>query len=159
MNELDQRLQTIEAKAVRQRRLIVFAAALAFVVNAVFFWFVLQPHTVPPLVNVVDLQAVGPVSLCAGDVLSYRYTLQARVAAIIEVSTTTLRTGPEVVHYGGMVVREAFPEALSLVRNEVWGIPPDAPPGSYVRLVAVTTPGRVTQPAFGTLAFKVEECK
>lgn len=159
MNELDQRLQTIEAKAVRQRRLIVFAAALAFVVNAVFFWFVLQPHTVPPLVNVVDLQAVGPVSLCAGDVLSYRYTLQAREAAIVEVSTATLRTAPDVAQYGGVVEREGFPMQISLVRNEAWGIPPDAAPGSYVRLVAVTTPGRVTQPAFGTLAFKVEVCE
>lgn len=151
------RAQILEMRGYVQRRILI-ASAIVFVLNTVIFWQFSQPHTPPPLVDIVDMTA-AQTRLCPGDTLAYSYTLRAREAAIVEESVATLRTAPDVAQFGGVVEREGFPTALALVRNEVWGIPPDAPPGSYVRLVAATTPGRVTQPAFGTLAFTVEECK
>lgn len=158
MNELDRRLQTIEDKASRQRRYIVYAALLAFVVNAAFFWFVFQRPAPSPLVTVNNMHSDGPAVLCSGDTLGYGYSLSARERAVVEVSTTTLRTTPEVVQYGGDVAHDGFPAAMTVAYTQTWTVPADALPGDYVRLVAVTAPGRVMQPAFGTLAFKVTAC-
>jgi len=109
-------------------------------------------------VTVAAMNADGPVLLCPGDTLRYAYTLQALDQAVVEVSTTTLRTTPEVEQYGGDVDRDAFPGAMTMIHKDTWLVPAGALPGDYVRLVSVTAPGRVMQPAFGTLAFKVEDC-
>jgi hypothetical protein len=149
----------IEARFARHRRLILLLLAIGVSINALLFWGALRPRqALPPLVTVEQMQTTGPVDLCPGESLAYRYVLRARGAAVVEESSTTLRTSPSVANYGGVVGREAFPDALSMERVGTWPVPEDAPPGNYVRLVTITAPGRVMQPAFGTLAFKVKEC-
>lgn len=158
MNDSNEvRAQILEMRGYVQRRILI-ASAIVFVLNTVIFWQFSQPHTPPPLVDIVEMTA-AQTRLCPGDTLAYSYTLRAREAAITEESVATLRTAPDVAQYEGMVVRRTFPQALDLVERGAWQVPADALPGSYVQLVAVTAPGRVMQPAFGTLAFTVEECE
>lgn len=149
----------IDARFTAHRRLILLLLAVGVAVNAMLFWRVFQPRApLSPLVTVEEIRADGPTQLCPGDALAYHYSLRAKEAVVVEVSTTTLRTAPEVDHFGGVVEREVFPGPLALRHGEQWVVPDGALPGDYVRLVAVTVPSRVMQPAFGTLAFRVEEC-
>ena len=158
MSVLDNRIQVIERNALRQRRFILAAAAVAFAVNLIFFWVIAHPSVPVALVAVGAMHTDGPAVLCAGDALAYGYTLTATEPGIVEVSQVTLRTTPEVVQYGGKVERDGFPVAMSVNYTNTWTIPLDALPGEYVRFVAVTAPGRVMQPSFGTLAFQVTAC-
>lgn len=152
--------KAINARFTTYRRLILLLLIAGIVFNAALFWLYSQPREpVAALVKVEDMQATGETLLCPGETLSYQYVLRARAATVVEESVATLHLGSEVVHYGGAVVREAFPAAMALVHREEWQVPDDARLGDYVRLVAVTAPSRVMEPAFGMLAFKVEACE
>lgn len=152
--------QEIDGRFSRHRRLILLLLGMGIVFNGIIFWAL--PRSNPParpLVRVSDVRPTGSVMLCQGDPLTYTFTLTASEAAVVEASTTTLRTSPDVEMYGGDVEREVFPAALTVAHPGEWIAPVDAPPGEYVRLVAVTTPGRITEPTFATLAFTVEACE
>lgn len=143
------------------RALIVGLLLLAIGFNAALFWRYSQPArpvAVAAVVAVEDVRATGATRICQGDALIYEYTLRAFAPVVVDKSTSTLRTGPDVAYYGGVVVREVFPEAMTIVHREEWIAPDTAKPGNYVRLVAVTVPSRVMQPAFGALVFEVEDC-
>lgn len=143
------------------RALIVALLMLAIGFNAALFWRYSQPPKVEPAaasVAIEAMRAVGATTVCAGEAVSYEYTLRTIAPVVIDKSTSTLRTGPDIAYYGGDVTREVFPDAMTITHRESWVVPDTASAGNYVRLVAVTVPSRVMQPAFGALVFRVEDC-
>lgn len=159
MNETALHHTNADMKYVMYRRWIIMALIFGILINATLFWYISVPKNVPlpATVMVTDLHSDGPTTLCPGDTLKYEYRLDAAQPAVVDVSTTTLPIAPGVINYGSETARQPIPTATKVHFMGEWLIPETIPPGEYVRVIALSSPGRYAV-AFGTLSFKVVVC-
>jgi len=160
MNEVVQEQVSIDAKFHWYKSLIIIGLCVGIAINAALFWYLSKPSNVPlpAAVMVVDLRAIGPTTLCKGETLKYEYHLDASQPSIVDVSTTTLPIKPGTIDYGSETKRQPFPNISDLTFSESWLIPGNIAPGEYVRVIALSSPGRYAV-TFGTLSFKVADCE
>lgn len=160
MSDILQRRSEIKTRFHYFRTVIIISVALVMSANALLYWKLSNPPRAPLPASVIvqEMHASGDTDLCPNRTLDYAYTLAAREPAVVDISTATLQLTPDAKTYNSGTQRESFPEPMTVKHMEQWLVPEHAPPGDYVRIVAIASPGRYAV-SFGTLPFTVDECK
>lgn len=166
-----QRVQEIKRGYRNDRYLVLTLGLLLFVLALVGPWVATNLLPAPPLPTVVQVQNLGPVGgaqLCPGDVLTYRYELVADSSGVIEIDTSTVRVDAAYFMVPSVPSRVVVDGPMRVPMTERWVVPEYArdpatgdllqwQPGSYLRTLSVSTPGRNSAAAIGAVPFMIRD--
>lgn len=149
----------------------ILAALLVFVVVVPFLasWWIREQYPSIDEIDIKNLTMVGKTNLCVGDPIVWEYDFSAAgEGTLVRDRTLWSVTPPRTMIYSE---REFFilPGAISQHLQETWYVPETyrnpatakhepIPPGTYKRLLSISSPTRSTMIAIDSVDFTIVEC-